>query len=542
MGMIRKNIVLATILAVAVFLRFFLLGTVPVGLYVDEAAIGVDAVSVAQTGRDMHGNTMWSAIYPSYGDYKLPMYILFAAASVKLFGASEFSVRLPSALAGIATVLLCYFLALELFRKAKRSKEIALFVAGVAAILPWDVLFSRTGFEGHLGQAFVLGSLLIALLVRKKPWFALLSAVVGAVAVYTYYSARFVFPVVYAGAFILQWDKKVWKRSLLWFLGGVAVFLLLLLPMVRSPLYLRSQAFRLSARSILQNQDQHVLYSNMLREADGNSVFSRIAHHRHFYFLKDLARNYAAFFDAQYLFLTGDPNLRHGTGKTGIMLLTFAPLLPAGIYALVKRHKKLGVFLLLWWIVALLPAAVPLELPHALRSLNGLGIIPLVCGLGAYELFYWIRRKRYGNLVLGVYAALVITNVVLVARDYTLHYPLQSASAWFDGNKQVAELVREKKSMYDHVVVAGDEKMFLWVLFYGGYTGRQMQGMPSARYWKTEVENISFGTEALRSASGLSGRTLVIGLPDELAEVVGTTPIHGTFGQPIYAYGVLEGE
>jgi len=46
-------------------LRFWRLGLVPVGTYWDETAIWLDAKTLASTGHDIHGNTIFQAIFPS---------------------------------------------------------------------------------------------------------------------------------------------------------------------------------------------------------------------------------------------------------------------------------------------------------------------------------------------------------------------------------------------------------------------------------------------------------------------------------------------
>jgi len=46
------------ILFLAIFLRFYKLGQIPVSLYWDEAAILLDAKIVSRTGHDMHNNSL----------------------------------------------------------------------------------------------------------------------------------------------------------------------------------------------------------------------------------------------------------------------------------------------------------------------------------------------------------------------------------------------------------------------------------------------------------------------------------------------------
>src|SRR3989339_882194 len=92
-------IILLFILGIAFFIRVLGLGQIPVGQYVDEIAITLDSHVIAQTGKDMHGRSFFFAIIPSYGDYKLPVYIWFSSLTTLFFGAGAFATRLPSAIA-----------------------------------------------------------------------------------------------------------------------------------------------------------------------------------------------------------------------------------------------------------------------------------------------------------------------------------------------------------------------------------------------------------------------------------------------------------
>ncbi|HAV15412.1 MAG TPA: hypothetical protein DCX25_03715 [Candidatus Pacebacteria bacterium] len=514
-------LIFCMILLIAAVLRLYKLGSIPVSMYIDEIAIGVDAKSIAQTGRDMHGHSWLTPMFLSYGDYKLPVYIWIATASVKIFGATEFAVRLPSAVAGVLTVFLIYFISVELFEKRKDRIWIGLASAVVTAVLPWSVLFSRTGFEGHVGQMFLLLSILFALYARKRPWFIVCSAVTGALAVYTYFSIRFVFPVVLLASFIVS-AKKFESKHIFRGVLGLVVFGLLLIPLVRSPYYAPSNAFRLSASSILDNT-QRVLYSNVLRAQDREAWYSRVLHHRELYFLKDLITHYAAHFDLSYLFISGDVNLRHSTGKTGIMFLTFAPLFFVGLYVCTRKEQKVGIFLAVWYLIALLPASVPNEVPHALRSINGVGVAALLCGLGAVELYSFLYKKRFGKVVIGVFACAILFNIFSFLHDYTIHYPTRSKKAWSYGKKQIAQFIEEEKTSYDHVIVATDDSMYLWVLFYGNYDFTKVQRMPFIDNKLQNINTINF--RRLIESDSESKHTLTVGLSDEVYKKDGFYPI-----------------
>lgn len=500
------------ILALATALRLFLLGSVPVGLYIDEAAIGVDARAIAETGKDIHGNSMWNAIYPSYGDYKLPVYVLLAGASVKLLGFSEFAVRLPSAIAGIATVALVYGIAQELFIDHQRKKFIATASALAVAIMPWSLQFSRAGFEGHVGQALVLLAFSILMKSKTRPWLVLICAAVGAAAVYTYYSVRFVFPVVFVLGFcvlIFQEKKRqrFFRQSMVWIVLAFGLWMLALVPMIHHPLYRESQMLRLSAKSVMQNQAQYVQVTNLARAAMGNSMISRVVFHRYWEFARALGVNIVAHLNPAYLFFTGDQNLRHGTRMVGLMLPATLPFFLVGLYVLARKYQRIGLVFGVWYLVALLPASVPMEVPHALRSLNGLGVLGMILGLGSVELIAWLWKQK---ILVGVLLILVIMNFSLYLHDYYTHYPQRSAAAWSDGLKSMAKEVAKVRGQVGQVFVAGDPRQVLYIILYGDYPDiRHIQKIPSTHYLKSAIDNVIF-RDSVQEISQLQGNDVLV--------------------------------
>ena len=92
----------------AAFLRLYKLNTYP-ALNADEAAIGYNAYSILETGKDEHGN-QWPIHFQSFNDYKPGFYIYLVMPFVKVLGLNEWSVRLPNALLGIASVFLDLFI------------------------------------------------------------------------------------------------------------------------------------------------------------------------------------------------------------------------------------------------------------------------------------------------------------------------------------------------------------------------------------------------------------------------------------------------
>ncbi|MCG2692235.1 hypothetical protein L6272_05415, partial [Microgenomates group bacterium] len=116
--------------------RFWQFGQVPLSLYWDEAAIGLDARSLLTTGKDLNGNSWLQPLFFSYGDYKAPVYIWLVTLLGKTISVSELTVRLPSLLASLGIAWLLF-------------KWLGSFVAISYLIMPWSLHFSRIGFESH---------------------------------------------------------------------------------------------------------------------------------------------------------------------------------------------------------------------------------------------------------------------------------------------------------------------------------------------------------------------------------------------------------
>src|SRR3990167_1137617 len=178
--MLRKTrLLLFLILLLASFLRFWRLDSFP-ALNADEAAIGYNAYSLVETGKDEHGNA-WPIHFQSFNDYKPGLYFYLVLPFVKVLGLSELAVRIPGALFGVATVLVVYFLCRELFPDKKLEignwkLEIGEFAALFLAISPWHIHFSRGGWEVNVATFFISLGLLLYLKGLKNPNYYVLSA------------------------------------------------------------------------------------------------------------------------------------------------------------------------------------------------------------------------------------------------------------------------------------------------------------------------------------------------------------------------------
>src|SRR3989344_9236296 len=156
-----KKTLLVIVILLAAFLRLYKLGSYP-ALNADEAAIGYNAYSLLQTCKDEHGNA-WPIHFQSFNDYKPGLYFYLVMPFVKILGLNEWSVRLPNAIVGIATVYLIYIFVVELFKKESTGNGeqfneplLALISAFMLAVSPWHLHFSRGGWEANVATFLML--------------------------------------------------------------------------------------------------------------------------------------------------------------------------------------------------------------------------------------------------------------------------------------------------------------------------------------------------------------------------------------------------
>ena len=209
--------------AVAAVLRIYRLADFPPGLHGDEAWTGIDALRILEEG--WIGPYVGSALGQPTG----PLY--FVALVFGLSDATLFTVRLPMALIGAATVPLAYLLLRSGF-----GRVVAIFGTVALTFAYWHLEYSRTAFL-QISVPLIATVSTLALLVamrstRRRPWF-LAGLVLGA-GIYTYPSYM-MFPA--AVAVVLMVHLKVLasqraellKRYALLALGA----LIIALPMIK---------------------------------------------------------------------------------------------------------------------------------------------------------------------------------------------------------------------------------------------------------------------------------------------------------------------
>lgn len=452
----RKYIfILAVIIFIALFLRLYQLGQNPPSLTWDEAAWGYNAYSLGIDGRDEFGRFFPYDYLESFGDFKPPMYAYLDVLPVKLFGLNEFAVRFPSALLGTLTVLITYFLVIELFKRGATQNHarnyaqyLALLTSFLLAVSPWHINLSRAAFEANVASFFIISGVWLFLKsIQDNRQYLALSAISFVLSFYTFNTARIVAPLLIVGLAVVYRKQIFEKKKEL--IMGVVVGLLLLLPIVQ---FLLSSQASLRFKEVNIFSDISIIErTNQEIENDKNTWWSRILHNRRFAYGVEYITHYLDNFNPSFLFIKGDGNPKFSTQDVGQLYLFELPFLAIGILLLFKKREGKWWIVPFWLMIGIIPAATARETPHALRIEAALPTFQILVAYGLVHLLKLTSKTKY--LIFTLYFSFLIFNISYYLHGYYTHYPREFSGEWQYGYKESIEYVKGVQNKYDQILI-----------------------------------------------------------------------------------------
>jgi 4-amino-4-deoxy-L-arabinose transferase-like glycosyltransferase len=370
--------------------------------------------------------------------------------AITLLGLNEGAVRAPAAFWGALTILATYLLGSTLF-----SRRVGLVSAGLMAISPWHLQFSRIAFRGILLPFFIaLGLyLFIWALRRRTGWLPVAFAVFG-IGLYTYSPARVVIPLIVL--FLLFHYRSDCKRAAKPLGFGLLLFLIIAFPVARFSLSDEGQQ-RYSLMSIF---DKRTLDREVTALTGGQGPLNDlVADTKTGKATLVFAHNYLTHFGPRFLLYAGDVNLRHS--PTGVGQLNWAEwgLFMAGLVLALKRRGRhlLPLFCIL---IAPLPGSLTTDnVPNALRGIAALPATQLLAGVALVALgeqvsaarSLWSRRLSRVGLILIVAVGLAGCGFHLMR--YFTRYRVEAAPWWDYGYREVIAYCEAHRERYPQVVI-----------------------------------------------------------------------------------------
>lgn len=470
-----RNILLALIILLALFLRTFQIDSNPPGLTWDEAALGYNAYSILKTGQDEWGQP-FPLIFKSFGDYKPGVYIYLAIPFIAVFGLNEFSTRLPSIILGSLIPLIAFLFIRQLFGKQK--EPVALLTAFLLAISPWAVNFSRGAWETNIAFfEFLLGGYFLLKAREGKIRYLVISIIIFCLSIFTYQSSKIfgaAFPILTIFAFS---DKFFTKKNHLK-VGGVVLLLFVTLglsiisPEVRSRLTVLNQ-------SNYQRSEEEILNIKKDEPQISEPIFT-LFHSEQYEYIKIVTSHFLNYFNPHFLFLSGPPDSRQGVLNYGMMHLIEFPFILMGIFYFLRNKFINKKIILLWLILAVTPAALSRDIINTVRALPLVFVLEFLVAVGIYGLFDSLRNLwktkafLYGSIA--TLALLFIFNLGFYYDRYYIHTPIHGSEYWLNGHKQAMKLVEENKDKYQNIIFTNKfNQPYIFYLFYNKYDPKRYQ-------------------------------------------------------------------
>lgn len=470
----KNYLILTGIIIAAFFFRFFILPSVPPSASLDEASIGYNAYSILKTGADEYGNK-FPILLRAYDDWRPALYVYLVIPFIKFLGPNVLSVRLPSVILSVLTVVASYYLVTEIFRKSGYKYKYALITAFLLAISPWHIYISRLGHEANVAFSFgIFGILFFLKFINdadKKKVYIYASSVFLVLSFYAYQSEKVFIPLLVILLTIIYLKTLLICKKMV--LGAFFLGLIILLPVLWQTLSPQGLA-RFSGTSAFQGNDPLYAQSakDLLRYKEKQNLIGEILSNRRFVPLRIFTVNYLSHFNPTWLFGNrGDDQFK--APGFGLMYVWEFPLIVLGIFLLTReKNWKIKTLIFGWLLISPIAASIATQAPHAMRSYNFLPVWQIFSSLFLVWIFNKVINCRLKMTAVFLLATLVAGSVAVFYKQYFLVFPKEQSSSFQYTLSKAVTYVLSRENNYSKIVFSNKDNLYqsyMFFLFYSKY-------------------------------------------------------------------------
>lgn len=449
--MYRQNRVIFLIsctFLLGIILRFLYLDKYPIQLGHDEVTQAYDAISIAQTGKDIYGNYL-PFIFESVHDFKPPFYTYATAATYLIFGDKEVTVRIPGAIFSIFIILGVFLLTFKIFKNLK----VALISVTLTVIAPFEIFYGRKSFENGAGIFLMLIGYFFLLSFPKKR--AFLSAFFLAAAMYTYFSHFIIIPLLFLATIFIYKDKFFSSSKRIFFskfLGLIVTFILLVTPLIY--LVLTNPTATLRSRNVFITQDINLGKEISLAKT-GNNTLDKFLEAK--IILEYSFGRLLNQFDPRFIFGNGLELTNQKKLGIGPLYLVSLPFLVLGIIGLIrnKRLAETKKFVLAWIGLGVLPSALTFETHSPHRSIMVFTMLNILSAYGVYIWIKWVKTLKNPVLRSSSISLVVLFfffNLIYFLHIYFVNYPFEKSESLHYPYREVSLYAWSNYSKFDQII------------------------------------------------------------------------------------------
>ena len=461
------------IFVIGLIARIYRLELFPVGLHVDEAKVGWNALSILKTGLDDHNNFL-SLYYDSFGDFRPTGIFYLTIPSLMLFGNTVFAIRFASAFIGALTILPIYILTNYVFSRSKpndRYKSAGTIAALFLALSPWHIEVSRATSEPTISMFFALFALYFFIKYGKtnKPVNLLLSLFLITTSYLMYHSVRLLAPIFYLLTSVILFRKTTSKKI---FIMATTILTLFVISFILSAN--KSSISRLEQVSIFKDVDTTYEIERVRSESTSRNLMSKLIHSDGWIYAKNLVVNYSSYFSGSFLLGPSARPYRYSTPGAGIVTHAELILIILGVFFAPKNKRTLWLIALL--AVSPLPAAVTSEdTPNLHRALFMIPFLSIAASIGAVKVIETFKKNM--NILYLLLPALLLFNYLNFFYMYFYHsqnhkpfiknFFVDSPTYRNVGTIEFAKKIDAFSEKYDKVIITNfPDTPFVWYAFF----------------------------------------------------------------------------
>lgn len=532
------------IVVIGITVRFYKLGQVPTALNRDEASLGYTAWSILHTGKDEHG-VAFPINVQSFGDWKLPLYIYTLIPTIQLLGLNEWSVRLPSAIAGVVAIVLTYLVCKLLLKDTNKqiftdrsTQAIPLVAALFVALSPWSLHLSRIAYEANLGMALCMAGLLAFLtaVTRSKPStttaktliLLVVSSLFFGLTLFTYHSYQ-IFTPLFGFLLIALYRMELfhfWRLKRLLVVVPLLVFSVFFGVLILSQKSGANQTKYGGITIFSEKQYEDALFAERQMTQQLPPLLSKLYTSMPRMIGSHVMTNVMKLLNPEFYFLKGGSHSIHNFPNVGNMYWLAMLTVSIGIFVCCKYRQRPFVLLGGWIAAAMVAPLLTIEAAHSTRFSPALIPLEILSAVGLVYLLQWlfIKSRPLWFLSLGLFSAILVYSVYLTLINYFIVFPILGSNNWPQEMKTVATLIGSDRYKNYKIFMQGEQSSpYIWLLFYNPekypatnitYYPATDEGFVHAR----QLNNVTFGPINWSEAATSSAQNLYILRNAQLAD------------------------
>ncbi|NCN87784.1 MAG: hypothetical protein GW941_02720 [Candidatus Pacebacteria bacterium] len=442
------KIILALIIFIGFIIRVWNVQSLPQILNRDEAALAYNGLLLSLTGKDEF-QRQFPLTLESFGDYKLPGYPYTLALLFKFLPVNDFTVRLPSVIAGTLLILISFYFA----KNFKFKDNLALLFSFLIAISPIFIFYSRIAFEANVALTIFVGAITLLTIHKPKLKTDLVAFLLALLAVLFYNTPLILLPFLVISLIFSRGIKKPKK-----WLPITSLLTVLFIIMFFSLTSISSQKSGITIFSDETIWQESVNYYNSY-----TGISQKIFGNKFVFYITKIWPRFLDSFSMKFLVTSGGTHPWHNLPSHSHLLYTSYFISLIGLLILIRKtfiSRKLF-FVLLMLISSLAPSVITVDSPHATRSLL---FIYLFIFSGLY--FLTIIRKNYLKKALLIITLLVSIEAGRYLYLYFYKYPARQPASLNVGFEQMIKETEEKYPDQNIAIVDGAGFQYILTAWY----------------------------------------------------------------------------